>query len=66
MASERTHHSAGPAIEGARLLSPTFQDLWPAEATSGFASLLRAIDQAILRQRCLSRLRRMQRMLARA
>ena len=65
MASQRTHHSAVPAIQGARLLSPTFQDLWPAEVTSGFASLLRAIDQAILRQRCLSRLRRMQRMLAR-
>ena len=52
-------------VEEARLLSPVLWDLWPARATSRFANLLRAIDEAVVRQRCVSRLRRVHRMLAR-
>jgi hypothetical protein len=55
----------GPLATTARSLSPTFGELWPLEQTSRFRGLLRAIDEAALRQRCISRLHRLHRMLSR-
>jgi hypothetical protein len=51
--------------EKVRIAGAIFDRLWPVDDASGFAVLLRAIDEALLRHQCRSRLDRFHRMLQR-
>ena len=54
-----------PPREKVRFVGAIFDRLWPVDDASRFAALLRAIDGALLRHQCRSRLDRFHRMLQR-
>jgi hypothetical protein len=57
--------AGGEVPESARMVRLIFDRLWPVDDGSKFGALLRAIDEAIFRHQCRSRLNRFHRMLER-